>query len=95
MSKNKKGFEFVKHCINDVKASFYKCYFLPVIIFREANALVKFVFPLRSFVVCCNNKNSLPDCVEEGIVEWPLAAKFAKQYDSEKNLNEWHVFEVY
>ena len=65
------GFEFVKHCINDVKASLYKCYFLPVIIVREANALVKFVAPLRSFVVCCNNKNSLPDCVEEGREEWP------------------------
>ena len=59
------GFEFVKHCINDVKASFYKCYFLPVIIFREANALGKFVAPLRFFVYCCNNKNSLVDSIRD------------------------------
>ena len=30
----------------------------------EANALAKFVAPLRSFVFC-NNKNSLPDSIRD------------------------------
>ena len=32
-----------KHCIIDVKPSFYEGSFLPALIFREANALAKFV----------------------------------------------------
>ena len=32
--------------------------------FREANALAKFVAPLRSFVLC-NNKKSLPDSIRD------------------------------
>ena len=52
-----------KHCIIDVKPSFYEGSFLPALIFREANALAKFVAPLRS-LVCCN-KNSLPDSIQD------------------------------
>ena len=52
-----------KHFIIDVKPSFYECSFLPALIFREANALAKFVASLRS-LVCCN-KNSLPDSIQD------------------------------